>query len=257
MPRYIFDSYTESNIVSPIHEDLDDSVEYAVPRVFFTAEVFEGIQHIVRTSPDEVAWFGLVTETERGDYLIDRLLIPEQIVTGASVDIGGEAINVLIHELLEQGEDPSRFRYHGHSHVNMSVQPSTTDQDHISEYLETSPWFIRSIHNKKGDSRVDIFDREERLAYQNVDHKVLELTQPETFYKSLDATLKARVARPKIKAKTTPKAKHANPLQRELLASKPTPTRSRDENVVYCFPDDNDDDLYYERLIDPFYAGKA
>ena len=262
MPRYIFDSYQEPNVVSPIHEDLDDSLEYVVPRVFFTAEAFETISYIVKHSPDEIGWFGLVTETEHGDYLIDRILIPKQIVTGASVDIEGDAINQLVHQLLDEEEDPSRLRYHGHSHVNMSVQPSNTDQDHIGEYLETSPWFIRSIHNKKGDSRMDVFHREERVAYQNVTHSIIELSQPGAFYKALADTLKTNVNRPK-----PPKAKpKGGPEKTGQQARLNLPTNTGDknrmrlrqaENFLYRFPEEDEDDLYYERLIDPFYAGKA
>ena len=149
---------------------------HVVPRVFYAPGVWERIQYLVSKCTKEVGWLGLV-EKINNDYLITEIFVPEQTVTGAETDISSTAMAALAMQLLRENKDPSKLRYWGHSHVNMSVSPSTTDENQVAEYLETCNYFIRGIYNKSNASKVDVYDRDRGVAYQCVAESNCYLTQ--------------------------------------------------------------------------------
>ena len=210
-----------------------------IPSVFFTAEVIRAIEYIVYSQAKEVAWMGLVEKLEDNNYLVYKLYVPKQTVTAASVDIDADAIAKLTMQILDEGHNPEHLRYHGHSHVNMTVFPSVTDQDHMADYLEHAPFFIREIRNKKQDSRVDIFDKEANKIYHCVDTDIYDLMQSDEFYAELDNVFKQMIAdKPSITSLY--QRKTTTPLLPNL--------QNNDLNKK------NDVLTYEDLLADPFYA---
>lgn len=128
-----------------------------VPCVHYTQLAYRQRQHIVATNKEEVGWFGTGDELENGDYLIDRLYVPSQEVHATECEIDDDATTDFSEALIADNICPSRFILWGHSHVNMSVNPSGTDDDQLIEYLKYANTFIRAIHNKKGEERHDIY----------------------------------------------------------------------------------------------------
>lgn len=257
-----FLSSDEPNTVTAIIPDDDDTYDI-LPMVFFSIEAQRTIDYIVDQSPDEIAWLGLVEEVEDG-YLVQKIVIPEQEVSGTTVDISAEAMGRLVNELMDEGLDPSLLRYHGHSHVNMAVHPSTTDQDHISEYLEGVDWFIRSIHNKKGDRRVDVFEKFNQRVVNNADSEIWELRLPDEHFDQIDLWLKERVKEhnPKPKGLVRPQGLR-KPLprfidERALTDGRIEPLNGTHQALYGMRLDDiESEEAYYEALIDPFYKGRA
>jgi hypothetical protein len=179
---------------------MDDEAQ---PNVYITAEAWRKVHHIVATCDKEVAWMGFVDELETGDFLITEVFVPRQHVTGATVDIDAEDLGKKAFSLSKEGKDPSMIRYHGHSHVNMSVSPSGTDQKHIKEYLDDCDWYIRSIHNKKGEMKMDIFDRrpgKPPVTYQCVPLDIWETCQTDDWYNAVDSEVKENVLEKTYKA---------------------------------------------------------
>lgn len=157
------------------------------PTVFFAAAALAKVHHIVSTCTTEVAWFGLVDELDDGDFLITDIYIPEQEVSAAAADIDAAAIAQLVHRY---NIDSYKLRYHGHSHVNMSVEPSSTDQHHIEDYLEHYDWFIRTISNKRGEMRVDLFDKRSGFTYQNIGYTIWEMAFTDQELEDINEELK-------------------------------------------------------------------
>lgn len=157
------------NISSKSMTKTVSSLSSLIPSVWFTDYAWAKLWTIIDLCPKEVGWFGLVDTLDSGDYLISDIFVPEQTVTAAETDIPAEAMGALAIELESKGIDSSKLRYWGHSHVNMSVGPSGTDEDQVAEYIEHVDFFIRGIHNKKGASKVDIYDCTKGLIYQCVD----------------------------------------------------------------------------------------
>lgn len=147
------------------------SPEFEMPEVRFSPLADQQVRAAVRLAKKEVGWLGLVEEMPYG-YLITEIFIPKQKVTSVTTDIDETAVAELALQLMDAGRDPSKLRYWGHSHVNMDVTPSIPDEMQIEEYLESCDWFIRSIHNKRGDCKMDVYDRRVGLIYQCVNTSV-------------------------------------------------------------------------------------
>ena len=160
------------------------------PEVLYTPEVWAIIQHIVQTCEREVGWWGHVRQVG-SDYLIDAIYVPEQTVTGTETDIKPEAMASLAMEVMDENRSPSNLYYWGHSHVNMPVSPSGQDEQQVEEYLEDLPIVIRGIYNKKGASKVDVFDKNARIVHQCVHTRLEVLTVDEIM--ELNALLKQNV----------------------------------------------------------------
>jgi len=177
------------------------------PVVYYTAEVWLTIQHIVKVSTGEIGWLGLVEEGD-GYYIIREIFIPKQVVTGATTDIEPEAMLDLTMRLLDEDKDPSMLRYWGHSHVNMQVRPSGTDEKQVSEYLEHADWFIRGIYNKRNDSKVDVYDVPGDVIHQCVENSIIPRRLSTDTVKEIDKTLKENISRPKVKTNPYHVSKH-------------------------------------------------
>jgi hypothetical protein len=147
------------------------AADMPAPRVFYAPSVYDQIKFLVAYCEKEVGWLGLV-DTIGNDYLITEIFVPEQTVSGAETDIEADAMAALAMEIMDANKDPSQLFYWGHSHVNMGVSPSGQDETQIDEYLVDCPRFIRGIYNKRGESKVDVFLREERAVWQCVENRI-------------------------------------------------------------------------------------
>ena len=146
-------------------------VKAVAPRVFYLPEVYDVIKFLVAYCKKEVGWLGMV-EQIGNDYVVTEVFVPEQIVHGAETDIDAEAMAALVMELLDANKDSSKLYYWGHSHVDMGVTPSGQDETQIDEYLVDCPKFIRGIYNKRGDTKVDVFHRDDGVVWQCVENRI-------------------------------------------------------------------------------------
>ena len=149
------------------------STKIDVPEVHYSALADQQIRAAIRLADTEVGWLGLVQETSYG-FLITEIFIPRQTVTRVTTDIDEDAVAELAMRLLDEGKDPSKLRYWGHSHVNMDVAPSMADEMQIEEYLDNDScdWFIRGIHNKRGACKMDVYDKRAGVIYQCVPTRI-------------------------------------------------------------------------------------
>ena len=143
----------------------------AAPMVFYAPLVKAQMDYIIDRCTAEVGWLGLVDKVE-GGYLVKKIYVPYQEVSAAETDISVATMIDLAEEIFASNEVTSQLYYWGHSHVNMSVNPSMQDEEQIEEYLEHCPLFIRGIYNKKGDSKVDVYDRDSNIIFQCVRNQV-------------------------------------------------------------------------------------
>lgn len=178
-PRFKVSTGGLTRGVTTIEDTKSANAKPKMPTVYYTPEVFQQMQYIVDKCQLEVGWMGLVKNPAPGIYLIYKIFVPEQEVTGVETDIDSDAMADLTMELLDDGHDTSELYAWYHSHVNMGVSPSTQDETQVAEFLEHCEVFIRGIVNKKGDSKVDVYYPTHNIAYTNVPTQV--------FYPALDA----------------------------------------------------------------------
>lgn len=186
--RWSFASTGQTATITPIVP-----VELTPPTVYYTPEAYAVIQLAVAHCSKEVGWWGMVEKMEDG-YLISDIYIPEQTVTGAETDIDSDAMAALALQLMESNRDPSKLCYWGHSHVNMGVSPSGQDEAQVEEYLDNMPLIIRGIYNKKGEAKVDVYDRERGVVFQCVPTQlyVMDPTTEATWLDLLKTNVKER-----------------------------------------------------------------
>jgi len=114
------------------------------------------MQQLVDACNIEISWFMITaTDEEKAlagvteDFYFTDVYVVDQECSGVKSDMDDDAVNKLCNELLNMGIDPSRCKGWGHSHVNMAVAHSGTDEATV-ERLQLEP-LISIIMNKKGD----------------------------------------------------------------------------------------------------------
>jgi len=137
-------------------------IDRPVPHVYVSRDAYSRMYHLVDIAHEEVGWLGTVKMTRLGNFVIEEVFLLEQEVTSAQTELSTEGQAKLVQHLIETRSDgmdvANRLRFWGHSHVNMSTDPSYQDNRQMDELRDSGcPWFIRGILNKQGVMRFDIF----------------------------------------------------------------------------------------------------
>lgn len=126
-------------------------------RLYLLPDVEERIRHYTDLAHGEVSALGLVEEFE-GGFLVTDLFLPRQQCSAASTRLKDEAVATLLLELDRSGRDPSLLRFWFHSHGNLGVFWSDTDNQCIED-LANGDYLLSLVVNKRGDAlaRLDIY----------------------------------------------------------------------------------------------------
>lgn len=143
--------------------------------VCFTTQAFAKMVTLLHGFSTEVGWHGVVDRVEPDKFVISDILVYPQIVTGVTVDQDQEASQKWYMEYMKtQDEDGifPRIRMQGHSHVNMGVTPSSTDEGFYADILKMVPdndYYIFMIFNKRLEHFVKVYDMSTNTLYENDD----------------------------------------------------------------------------------------
>ena len=141
------------------------------PEILFTNEVLLKYRMIVNEVDTEIGWLSLVREIEpKEKYIVYDVIIPKQEVTGVTTELDEDDLTKIGYSM-----PPDKFedvRCWCHSHVNMAVNPSGTDEQTFEQFYQHCPYFIRVICNKKDEMRVDFVDTEEEYRYDEIEWSV-------------------------------------------------------------------------------------
>jgi hypothetical protein len=102
-------------------------------------------------SPNECSGVGLVEKTNtNGDisFHVTRVFLPLQRNRPGTTDIPDSELNRINTELVQEGVDTRLHRFHWHSHVDMDVFHSYTDEENYDE-MRTGEWAVSLVVNKK------------------------------------------------------------------------------------------------------------
>lgn len=136
----------------------------------FTQTAWIKMRALVDSFSGEVQWHGTVERKEGEAFLItDILVFPHEASSATVISEQGE------YEKWLNGLDDKTFnscRFHGHSHVNMDVQPSCVDMQYRHNLIkglgnprDIDLFYIFLITNKKGDMSVEIYDLNKGVIY--------------------------------------------------------------------------------------------
>ena len=256
--------------VEKLNESIGKSIDYAPQlkafdtdkktHVTFSHTAAVKMLTLLFSCKGEVGWHGTVERRDYG-FFIKNIYIYPQFVTGATVTTDDDEYNKWLLSLDD--EEFNTMRFHGHSHVNMAVSPSTTDMNHRKDILgrlRQDDFYIFMIINKNLDWTVSIYDMENNVEYSNADISVSIFEGFDAF--ATDVQNKVREKKYEYKTKT----------EQEPKKSKQT-TDTKKDNVIpysryangYRYPQgyndqvDFDDWIYgdrghdYQRVCDAGY----
>jgi hypothetical protein len=156
------------------------------PRILISDHAYRRMCLIVECAHKEVGWLGTVERMESGNFYIDEIFVPEQVVSGAETDPTDEGQYKVMNALAEMGEEGmkkiERLRFWGHSHVHMMTSPSSTDENTPLRYQRMGlSWFIRGIFNKHGRAEFTVYLFEEGHRFIDVPWVAVDAKTGEEF----------------------------------------------------------------------------
>lgn len=180
-------------------------------KLIFTSTAWVKMQALVSAFATEVQWHGIVTRIEKNAWRIEDILNFPHTVSEATV-----VSDLTEYEAWEDSldaETASKIRFHGHSHVNMAVTPSSVDltvrDKRVSIMPEPSddfdPYYIYMILNKRGEWSCSVYDITNNTLYETADIDI-DVETADGSIESFVAEAKT-LARPAPKVVTKPKAK--------------------------------------------------
>lgn len=155
--------------------------------VEFSQKAIQKMYALVFTRDKEIGWKGTVSRIDDEHFIIKDVFVPPQTVTAASYRTDQAEFAKWLQTLSD--EDYNSLRFDGHSHVDMSVTPSSLDikkQKEVVEQLNDDGYYIFVIMNKKFDIKITVYDYKRNLVTE--DNEV-EIIIPDEF-----ASLKEFVA---------------------------------------------------------------
>ena len=173
------------------------------PIIEFTQEAWRKIKYVIDKCSQEVGWLGSVQkieDTAKNPYhfRITDIWVPQQEVNGGTCEIKPAGRDALLQELFDSAATPKEgmdltnsIRYWGHSHVNMGVFASGQDDAQILE-MRACPWYIRGIHNKKGEINLALYVFSENVVYRDIQPVILD-AMPDEEKIALDKQIKDNV----------------------------------------------------------------
>ena len=156
------------------------------PMVCFTEQVLAKFKGYVDNCSLEIGWLALVRIDAQGRYIVYDTLLPHQNVSAVTTDLMESGLQEVGEEILTTRPDEfNNVRCWCHSHVNMQVCPSGTDDSTFEQFYENCEYFIRVICNKKGDMRVDFVDLEKEIRFDNINWYILLSKETEALNNSI------------------------------------------------------------------------
>lgn len=154
-------------------EEVIKSKNLVEPKIYILDTAWVKIQKLVAELSSEVAWHCLVEEHPNGVYLIYDILVFPQEVTGVTANgIDGE-YEMWLATLPD--EEFEHCKCHMHSHVNMGVTPSGTDENYYANLMtQVETYYITMIINKTHTYYLRFYDKQNNIVYDNLTFTVCD-----------------------------------------------------------------------------------
>lgn len=142
-----------------------------IATLYFTPIAWIKMTALVSRFETEVQWHGMVRRISENEFEIYDILVPPHEVSGATVTSEYKSYIEWMDGLDDDTFNAVRF--HGHSHVNMSVSPSSVDNKYRLDLVTQLPkptenddvFYIFLIINKKHEWSAEIYDLTNNALY--------------------------------------------------------------------------------------------
>jgi proteasome lid subunit RPN8/RPN11 len=119
-------------------------------------------------------------------HISGDLVVPEQEVSGASVDVS--ATNMAV--MLDKHEN---VRLWWHSHVRMGTSASVTDIKQMEGYSENTPYYLMLITNQSNEYTLELWDMENNLIWEQLEFDMVPKRNHDKFSALIEKNVKKKV----------------------------------------------------------------
>lgn len=133
-----------------------------ISQILITPEAFQRLKFCIEICPSEISGLGRV-EPYENNLLISEVFILKQKVSSSDTELDPEGVCQLLSRFIQEGRDPSSIRLWWHSHGEMDVEWSDTDEKTIHSF--NGDYMVSVMGNKQGQflCRLDFFSPERRV----------------------------------------------------------------------------------------------
>lgn len=149
----------------------DEKKAYGKAEVHICKTAYDKMLALIDECSKEIAWHGTIERDEEKPYVfwVTDILVFPQTVTGATVTCDDTEYASWLYS-DEVGDNFDKLRFHGHSHVNMGVTPSGTDENYRENLMQNvQDFYVFGIFNKRNDYNLVIYDVENNIMFENGD----------------------------------------------------------------------------------------
>jgi len=241
--------------------------------LIITKEAYLKLKYYIGLVDTEISGMGKSHIDKDGDIILSDVIIFHQEVSGSSTDLDEASMAKFLSELMKKGEKTEEWNVWWHSHADMDVFWSSTDDDTIAEHCNHQSHLISLVGNRKGKfkARLDLFPKDtspfnyQEIHYkEDVDVKIEEDdSNTDAIDKLEDAIEKAYQKIDKYKGKSDPAIQKA--CQKEIddkvteyvvpnkVTNKWSWTGDNQDAITYDNQDWNGS--HYKNYYDDYYGG--
>ena len=131
-------------------------------KIILNEDVSKKIKYYVKHAPGEVSGLGKIFKNDDGDIVVTDVCLFEQECSGSVTKIDDKSMDTFMREMVLKGESIKDWMLWWHSHADLGVFWSPTDDKTIEDHSESSNYLASLVVNKKGESkgRLDIFPKD-------------------------------------------------------------------------------------------------
>ena len=169
-------------------------MENKAPKILISNSAMNKMKAFVDGKDKEIGWLGTVIR-EGMQYFIEDVYLFKQEVHSTTTEITPEGLSEFAMELMntENGvEIWNNMKLWGHSHVNMGVNPSGQDDKQVETFESCGyDFFIRIICNKQRQVRLDLYDYETGIIYQELEYSIYYTDEQAKMIDMINAKIKS------------------------------------------------------------------
>jgi hypothetical protein len=165
------------------------------PVVQVTAEVKRALDAYIAVCNTEISGFGLIDRLPGGILRVTKLYLPEQVCSGSDTEVSLEHLSTVFAQVAADGHDTAKLRLWWHSHVDMGVFWSSTDDTTAKDLAENGGgWFLSIVGNKRGEykCRLDM-NTPFRILWDNIPVSVV-VDQTDAFLAAIQVEVAEKVS---------------------------------------------------------------
>lgn len=163
-------------------------------KVIFSIKAFQKLRMYADKSDDEISGLAKVEKDDLAKcFRVEDVFLLEQTNGAVSTKF---SMADFLDDLLKKGEHPSDYRCWWHSHADMGVVWSMTDDETIDDFSteeEADNWWLSILVNKKGkiSCRLDVF-KPVRFTMEDLDWEI-GVSENSTLEKEIEKEIKEKV----------------------------------------------------------------